>query len=660
MAPILGCDNEFIKNKKDDENSNWVTWSEENDRLPLKQRLKMLLASKALLCNDGSFLVEPGAFGCIEADKCTTPNHISLIENINVSTPAFLAQPDGSVMKVGQMDDPVSIGGAHIDDLSRSNKQAVVEIKTLVKDDILDDLDHVVLISRQRMLLQKESKSASNVQEISSGLGCRKLDFVTQQISQIGEDTSQLKNKVRMSVGNHFKEGHKIKSSESANGTARLSHTAQIVKRQHCNLEIGANKVTNVIRRGDSDKRRFFPKVLSQNKPCGEKYPSSHGSMLNTVSTASVNVKPEPVDGIELEQNGKYSSRGLMFSDMVLVKTELETLDGSCRDVLDHMFLSERMKLLSRKLPQSASYGNLDSSDKLVPPVLASQPNLSESANPQKFSQPKKRRKTATDSVETALEEDAPGLLQALMEKGVAVDEMKLYGQTDHEESLDDSSLEESFSELEAVISQLFSHRSSLLKFPPLRCNKGEKVSYCLACLFSLVDQARYLRFRNWPVEWGWCRDLQSFIFVFERHNRIVLERPEYGYATYFFELVNTLPINWQLKRLVTAMKLASCSRVALIEDRALMIGDDLSEGEARVLMEYGWIPNSGLGTMLNYCDRVFHDRRNEKDSSEWSSKIGKLLIDGYNSGAVVPSGIPVKVEEYNEIDAPQIKLEPS
>ncbi|KAG9153951.1 hypothetical protein Leryth_000472 [Lithospermum erythrorhizon] len=79
--------------------------------------------------------------------------------------------------------------------------------------------------------------------------------------------------------------------------------------------------------------------------------------------------------------------------------------------------------------------------------------------------------------------------------------------------------------------------------------------------------------------------------------------------------------------------------------DVALM-RDDLSEGEARVLMEYGWIPNSGLGTMLNYCDRVFHDRRNEKDSSEWSSKIGKLLIDGYNSGAVVPSGIPVKVEK--------------
>ncbi|GMQ05768.1 hypothetical protein CsSME_00050659 [Camellia sinensis var. sinensis] len=118
----------------------------------------------------------------------------------------------------------------------------------------------------------------------------------------------------------------------------------------------------------------------------------------------------------------------------------------------------------------------------------------------------------------------------------------------------------------------LFSQRQSLLKFAPMQCTKGEKASYCLACLISLVEQARYLQFRNWPVEWGWCRDLQSFIFVFERHNRIVRERPEYGYATYFFEFLDFLPINWQIKHLVTAMKLPSCSRVTLIENKALLV----------------------------------------------------------------------------------------
>lgn len=67
-----------------------------------------------------------------------------------------------------------------------------------------------------------------------------------------------------------------------------------------------------------------------------------------------------------------------------------------------------------------------------------------------------------------------------------------------------------------------------------------------------------------------------------------------------------------------------------------MKIGEDLSEGEARVLMQFGWTPNSGLGTMLNYSNRVVHDRRNEKDTSEWRTKIGKLLIDGYNGGSIV------------------------
>lgn len=121
-------------------------------------------------------------------------------------------------------------------------------------------------------------------------------------------------------------------------------------------------------------------------------------------------------------------------------------------------------------------------------------------------------------------------------------------------------------------------------------------------CVLFLL-QTRYLKFRKWPVEWGWCRDLQSFIFVFERHNRcliclkfhlfgpffsshyitwcllwaelqcrIVLERPEYGYATYFFELVESLPVEWQLKRLVIAMKLTTCSRISIIENKELVV----------------------------------------------------------------------------------------
>lgn len=83
-----------------------------------------------------------------------------------------------------------------------------------------------------------------------------------------------------------------------------------------------------------------------------------------------------------------------------------------------------------------------------------------------------------------------------------------------------------------------------------------------------------------------------------------------------------------------------------------------MSEGEARVLMEYGWVPNSGFGTMLNYRDRVVHDRKNDSDSSEWRSKISKLLRDGYNGGRIVSTDITENVMEYDVTPSSQIKLE--
>jgi len=59
---------------------------------------------------------------------------------------------------------------------------------------------------------------------------------------------------------------------------------------------------------------------------------------------------------------------------------------------------------------------------------------------------------------------------------------------------------------------------------------------------------------------------------IFILLHRIVLERPEYGYATYFFEVVQSLSIEWQIRRLVIAMKLSGCGRTALIENRPLLV----------------------------------------------------------------------------------------
>ncbi|KAJ4750837.1 NAC domain containing protein 85 [Rhynchospora pubera] len=276
---------------------------------------------------------------------------------------------------------------------------------------------------------------------------------------------------------------------------------------------------------------------------------------------------------------------------------------------------------------------------------------------------PRKRKKTATDSVEKALEEDAPGLLKVLVDRGIIADEIKLYDVGEDDVEPLDISSDNDFQDLEKVITKFSSDRASLLKITTSKLKKGEKAVYCLACLVSLIEQTRYLKLHKSPVEWGWCRDLQSFIFIFHRHNRIVLERPEYGFATYFFELIPSMPIDWQMKRLITAMKIYS--RASLLENKPLLVGKDLSEGEAMILEEYGWVRNTGIGTMLNYCDRVVHDRWHESDSSEWRVKIGRLLMNGYNRGSIVLTDIPSKVRKYvgdvsveDDLSPARIKLE--
>lgn len=44
------------------------------------------------------------------------------------------------------------------------------------------------------------------------------------------------------------------------------------------------------------------------------------------------------------------------------------------------------------------------------------------------------------------------------------------------------------------------------------------------------------------------CREVRAFIFVFEEQHRIVLETPEYGNATYFFELEAPMPVAAQVR----------------------------------------------------------------------------------------------------------------
>ncbi|XP_012568508.1 uncharacterized protein [Cicer arietinum] len=471
----------------------------------------------------------------------------------------------------------------------------VLMVKEEIYESNFDDLDHVVLKERQRMLLARRLPVLPNP-AFEANIGGLSENITEQTVEKVNGDIFSVDGKIT-------------------------------VARDQCHDTF-------------KGKKQFDSHGEQGIVPIDKDVPSS------STCPTSGKIKDEPWDNNEINNLNKDAMCSISVK-LPDVKSEQEVHDDFNDDQVEHMSLTDRLNFLMARedsrvnIPMSYSYLK-----KNKPSSPESSYNFSASAEPSSIKCARKRKKTATDSVETALEEDAPGLLQVLLDKGVFVDEIKLYGETGNDEALDESFCEDSFSELEDVITNIFSQRHSFIKFPLVRAGKGSRASYCLACLISLVEQTRHLKLQKWPVEWGWCRDLQSFIFVFHRHNRIVLERPEYGYATYFFELVQSLPVEWQIKRLVVAMKLTTCSRISIIENKALMVGEDLAEGEAKVLMEYGWTPNSGLGTMLNYRDRVVHDRKSE-DTSEWRSKIGKLLIDGYLGGTIVMPNIPKRVADY-------------
>ncbi|KAF7136597.1 hypothetical protein RHSIM_Rhsim08G0018800 [Rhododendron simsii] len=635
MAPLPGYDGIRIKSENGVHHNN--AWSDEHDCVPLKHRLKMLLAAKRL--SDSSDT---------ESRKASKGPSVSLVDVVvnkedqqhllqglvmNGFNPAFSAQEERNQMFSPEQSQTGLLGDNSSQGTEGNENVSSNEIKSIEA-------------YGETVLVEKVDACSSTL------IPCSVLSMYHVKATVDYPDQNLITSR-----GNGV---------EGALGTE--------VRAVNLRKEIANDLVDDLDLIVLKERRRFLlsRKSLELTKPVVEGNNSwlsnavvgdtiQHSITINAsdfnMTSKSGKSKAEPLDhGDEhkLEKDAAYNSPS---NRVVRVKSKLEIPEASYGNEVDHMLLRDRIKLLaSREPPSLNSLRNFECLKKTVPCVIDCSPIASESAKPIRINRPRKKRKTATDSVETAMEEDAPGLLQVLIEKGVLVNEIKLYGEPESGEAIDDS--EDSFSELEDVISKLFSHRQSQLKLPPLRCTKAEKASYCLACLISLVEQARYLQFLKWPVEWGWCRDLQSFIFVFERHNRIVLERPEYGFATYFFELVDSLPIHWQIKRLVTAMKLTSCSRVTLIENKALMVGEDLTEGEARVLTEYGWIPNTGLGTMLNYCDRVVHDKKNERDSSEWKSKIGKLLMNGYNGGTIVTTDIPKKVIGYSGCQGPEIKLE--
>ncbi|KAJ6796517.1 Uncharacterized protein M6B38_218910 [Iris pallida] len=105
-----------------------------------------------------------------------------------------------------------------------------------------------------------------------------------------------------------------------------------------------------------------------------------------------------------------------------------ECFDEVTTDVIDHIPLYLRMHTY-KSISEPTLCNNIESS---LPTPLSSLGNdlfNSDNVKEKRFSLRRKKKKTATDSVETALEEDAPGLLQFLLDRGITAEEIKLYGE---------------------------------------------------------------------------------------------------------------------------------------------------------------------------------------------------------------------------------------
>ncbi|XP_057524252.1 uncharacterized protein LOC130803998 isoform X2 [Amaranthus tricolor] len=418
------------------------------------------------------------------------------------------------------------------------------DVKQEIFYDFDDTLDNILLKERRKMLLFRKfmESSRSNAEEQDDG-GLSTFSKV--MLQSAGNDFIRdvvIENNIDHEVNGYENLGSEIATDGTFHTSKYCSSslTESLVSIKSIPLTAGCKSFctqeTTIV---ETSVLPSLAKVKDEPVDINEQYCEGNNVMPNSYIDQTLSVKNEPV-----------------FSEFIL-------------DELDHLPLAYRVKFLSSGIPSSDASGTPEIMEDGAS-AMEFGSDVFESVKSISMSRPKKKRRTATDSVETALEEDAPGLLKVLLDRGVLAEEIKLYGEANTDDALDDSIGEVGFAELEAVISQLFWQRQTFLKFPHLR-SKGAKIDYCLSCLLSLVEQTRYLRNKKWPIEWGWCRDLQSFIFVFQRHNRIVLERPEYGFATYFFELLNSVPVAWQIKRLVTAMKLTSCGRITLIENRPLV-----------------------------------------------------------------------------------------
>ncbi|KAL0463387.1 UNVERIFIED_CONTAM: hypothetical protein Slati_0226300 [Sesamum latifolium] len=444
-----------------------TVWSEEYERVPLKQRLKLLLASHRVsvdseLKSERQIPVLPPNVGVAAAEKRVNGHcdlqHLksgcSAEEQVieTVERHAVKVEPTGNCVE--------SPSTTYLNGSILAGNQAVIS-EPEMGDESLDELDHVVLKERLRRLLTSKCLGSASTKAEENSAGVVKGDLV------FGDQ--------RHVPGNQIHDSDRTLISCSSKDTVNLSCKPSEALGQ-CS---GGNRSTCPdplgIRRnhmGCSSEKEFFKHESGGGKTLlSGAVRTSQGSAIPNLAM----IKIEPPNYDEFQSSNVATSGQMSFRNLVPVKTEFQVAGNADEDELDHMLLRERMKLLSSSDgPSLDIHQGSECLSKMVPSALGCRPVASKPSLSLKVNRPRKRRKTVTDSIETAMEEDAPGLLQVLIDKGVSVNEIKLYGEPESNDALDDSSTNDNFAELEVVIAKNMTGFYDLLYVATLPCNHDE------------------------------------------------------------------------------------------------------------------------------------------------------------------------------------------
>lgn len=253
-------------------------------------------------------------------------------------------------------------------------------------------------------------------------------------------------------------------------------------------------------------------------------------------------------------------------------------------------------------------------------------------------------------AAKAVLQKEVPDLLDILQQKGLA-DQIDLLEHAKSSHAQDSEGAEQTclYDSVHTILAKACKANSWQGRTAGVRSGGAEgedssKHEYCLLALEHLLERANAYSTASQPVRWGWCRELQSFVFVFEDANRIVVEKPCYGHATYFFDLEEPLPVSAQVQRLIAVLSVPGVNRRKVLEGSSLDPGPDLTDSERKQLEAAGWMPGTTIRSLLNFTgDRICHQNADtmtgqkaaQQNVPEYKDKIAKVLSEGASGGRV-------------------------